>query len=153
MARRASSRLSILRAKGTADLPCPLILQVKITLEKDPRYDAVGSSSQREELFEKFLARNGSSGAEPSMAGAPSEPAEDPAVRKAREKKERAAASLREREEQIRAQQRKVGQDVQRSRGLVGREEAEREFGTLLVDKVHEHDVSRLCSPLLPWPS
>ena len=125
-------------------------MQVKVTLEKDPRYDAVGSSSLREELFEKLIrGRNGSSGEKrPSTGTGPSEPIEDPAARKAREKEERAAASLREREEQIRAQQRKVGLDVQRSRGLVGREEAEREFGTLLVDKVHEHDVSTYPSSL-----
>ena len=49
---------------------------------------------------------------------------------------------MRERADAVRAQQGRVANDIGRSRGLVGRKEAEREFGTLLVDQVKDHDVS-----------
>jgi transcription elongation regulator 1 len=126
-------------------------------LEHDPRYDAVGSSSLREELFlthtRHLSSAPSSTSASSSTRLGPAESSsstmakgekattETESERRAREKKERAEASLREREEKVRAQQGKVQVDIGRSRGLAGKEEAEREFGSLLIDKVVEHDV------------
>jgi transcription elongation regulator 1 len=91
----------------------------------------VGSSSLREELFKSFRGKIASSSA----------PTEDPAAKRAREKKEREAASLREREAKVRDEQFKVTMDVNKSRAGAGKEEAERLFGSLLVDAVRD-DVS-----------
>ncbi|CDZ98049.1 Transcription factor CA150 [Phaffia rhodozyma] len=116
---------------------------VKRKFERDPRYDAVGSSSLREELFQSFLKRPSkqTTSAESKSSSAPLTAAELEA-QKAKDKKERAEASLREREEKVRAQQGKIRLETGRARGMVGREEAEREFGSLLVDTVKEHDAS-----------
>lgn len=122
------------------------MIQVKRSLERDPRYDAVGSSSLREELFlthTRHLASNTQH--VPSSTSTRAAPSDSTSATK----KERAEASLKEREEKVRAQQGKVQMDIGRSRGLVGREEAEREFGSLLIDKVLEHDVCPISLLLL----
>jgi transcription elongation regulator 1 len=100
---------------------------------EDPRYDAVGSSSLREQLFQKYiqtLAINAKAGQE------------DEETRRAREKKERAAASLQERERQVQGAKAQASRELQRSRVGAGKEEGEREFGSLLVQAIRDHDVS-----------
>jgi acetate kinase len=101
----------------------------------DPRYDAVGSSSLREQLFRSYI--------EQLLTGPQAEASgEDEAARKAREKKEKAAASLKQRERQVQEAKMQANRELHRSRIGAGREEGEREFGSLLVQAVREHDVS-----------
>jgi hypothetical protein len=102
----------------------PKCLQVKGRHASDPRYEAVNSSSLRESLFKKHLESLSSTGA-PSKA----------------DKAARAAASLREREEQVRAEKERLARSANMARGALGREESEREFRTLLIDNVREHEV------------
>lgn len=108
---------------------------VKRRISSDVRYDAVGSSSLRAELFDNYLKKLGSEPAAP-------ETAEEAAERKLRERKERQAASLREREGKVRAEQAQVSEAVDKSRAGAGREEAERLYGSLLVDVVRSHDMT-----------
>jgi hypothetical protein len=104
----------------------------KRQISSDPRYEAVGSSSLREELFGTFLkvAAGGSCVSHPAALGShPSEKQveEDPeeAERKKKGKRERA---LREREQQVKADLSKVEAQIERSRAGLNKEEDERDF-------------------------
>lgn len=96
-------------------------------LDKDPRYDAVGSSSLREELFNTYV-KTLSGGVRPSgISSKPetSEESEADRVRKNRERKERA---VKERGEQVRRERERVEVEMARSRNVLTREESESEF-------------------------
>ncbi|BGP47585.1 hypothetical protein JCM10450v2_003448 [Rhodotorula kratochvilovae] len=108
---------------------------VKKRHASNPRYTAVVSSSQREQLFGKHLAAL-SSGALPPASSSSS--SSKPAPTK-EDKAARAAASLREREERVRAEKARAERSANVARGNLGKEEAEREFGQLLVDAVRDH--------------
>lgn len=121
--------------KETEDLtPNSKWSEVKRPISHDPRYDAVGSSSLREELFTTYLGKL-------AMTKSDETP-EQAAERKAKEKKEKAEQSLREREAQVREEKGKVQREVGKSRAGAGREEGERLYGTLLVDQVRDSEVS-----------
>ncbi len=107
---------------------------IKRGVSSDPRYDAVGSSSLREELYAGYIRKLASTNAQP-------ETAEEATERKLKERKEREAASLRERQAKINQVQEQVTKDMSKSRAGAGREEAERLFGSLLVDQVRDHEV------------
>lgn len=68
------------------------------------------------------------------------------------ERAARAAASLREREEQVRAEKERVARSTNFAKGQLGREEGERDFGTLLVDKITDHEVRSLYSDAAAYP-
>jgi uncharacterized membrane protein len=108
---------------------------VKKSIASDARYDAVGSSSLRQELFETHVKKLASSSAVP-------ETAEEAGARKVRERKAKEEASLKERQARVQQEQEKVTQEANKSRAGAGREEGERLFGSLLVDQVRSHDVS-----------
>lgn len=100
-------------------------------LDKDPRYDVVGSSSLREELFNTFMKTlSGSSSQVPQHAdlykpeASEKETAED-RKRKDKERKERA---VKEREEQVKRERGRVEVEMARSRSALSREESELEF-------------------------
>ncbi|WVR07149.1 hypothetical protein IAU60_004190 [Kwoniella sp. DSM 27419] len=109
--------------------------EVKRPLSSDPRYDAVGSSSLREELFNNYIRKLASTSAQP-------ESAEDIAARKLAERKAKQEQSLREREARVRGEKQKVEMETNKSRVGAGREEAERLFGSLLVDQVRDHNTT-----------
>lgn len=111
--------------------------QVKGRHAKDRRYDGVNSSSLRESLFNKYLASLTSGG--PPAASTSASTSQPPAPTKA-DRAARAAAALREREDQIRHEQARSQRSAQAARGAAGREEAEREFGQLLIDHVRDHE-------------
>lgn len=96
-------------------------------MSDNPRYDAVGSSTLREELFNAFLKARGSSDNK-NKADKPrsSVPVDERDVdRNRREKKERA---LKEREEQVRAQRGRTEAEIGRSKLELTKEESERAF-------------------------
>lgn len=102
---------------------------MKRKLSHDARYDAVGSSSLREELFQTFLKANGSSSSHSTSAKAKdetgrSDTAED-AEQKRRNKKEQA---LKEREQKVRADRSRMDAEIGRSKMGLNLEEGEREF-------------------------
>lgn len=106
-------------------------------LKGEQRYEAVGSSSLREEIWTRWSHKVRDDVAAAAATG----PADE--ERKARERKERQEASLRAREEQVRRDKDAIARDAGRSRLNLGREESEREYRTLLVDAVRDHTVRR----------
>jgi transcription elongation regulator 1 len=108
---------------------------VRKSISSDPRYDAVGSSTLRQELFDTHIKKLASSS---TVAETPKEAAE----RKVRERKAKEEASLRERQARVQQEQEKVSLEANKSRAGASREEGERLFGSLLVDQVRSHDVS-----------
>ncbi|KAH7326818.1 hypothetical protein B0J17DRAFT_741198 [Rhizoctonia solani] len=116
---------------------------VKRGIAQDPKYDAVGSATRREELFNKFkssLERESVPEVESSETNAETKGEKEKESKAAR--RERA---LKEREAQVREVQSNVERDIGRSRGKLGREEADLEFGTVLTDAIRD--------PLATWDS
>lgn len=98
--------------------------QVKKGIQKDSRYDAVGSSSLREELFNTFVKGLGTSATVTTNQNSPLnqfEEAElDPAERKRR--------AVKEREEQVKMQRSRVHASNEKAKLGIDREEGERLF-------------------------
>ncbi|WWC61769.1 uncharacterized protein I303_104354 [Kwoniella dejecticola CBS 10117] len=115
---------------------------VKKTIYKDSRYDAVGSSSLREELFNNHIKNLASSSNSNGDAAKDVLSKEEQAARKSAERKAKAEASLKERENKIRQERSKIEFENNKSRIGAGKEEAERLFGSLLVDQVRDHHIS-----------
>lgn len=139
----------------------------KRSISSDRRYDAVGSSSLREELFNNYV-RGLSSTSNPAKSNSEeqsindkeeaaarrlaerkadqsaqsSESKEDAAARKLAERKAKSEASLREREAKVREERERVEREMHKSKVGAGREEAETLFTSLLVDSVRDPNVS-----------
>ncbi|WVN88207.1 uncharacterized protein L203_103408 [Cryptococcus depauperatus CBS 7841] len=141
---------------------------VKRNLSSDPRYDAVGSSSLREDLFniytrrlssgstvasiaekcnladkeEAAVSRLAESKAPQSELSGKKESKEEAATRKIAERKTRAEASLGERENKVREERQRIEMEMKKSRAGADKEEGERLFGSLLVDVLRDNDVT-----------
>jgi len=104
---------------------CP---QVKQIISKDPRYDAVGSSSLRTELFNTFMnARSNRTvpGSTETQGGdVPSVEQGDDTQRR----KDRKAEAVKEREEKVKAERERVQATIEKSRSGLNREEGELQF-------------------------
>lgn len=103
-----------------------LCTQVKKAISADPRYDAVGSSSLREELFNTFLNS-------PSKRTDPRDkPIEDTAsvegVDETQKRKDRKAQAVKDREEKIKAERDRVQANIEKSRVGLNKEEGELQF-------------------------
>lgn len=122
----------------SADRGCQLkrSTQIKQGMVSDPRYDAVGSSSLRESLFNQYKQ-----GLAWPLTQGYDEVKQDGQDKKM-SKEERAKASLQVRERAVRDAQQQSSRDLQRSRQGAEREEGEREYGSLLVQAVRDHSVS-----------
>jgi len=105
-----------------------LLIQVKKTISGDPSYDAVGSSSLREELFNTFLNalsnktvpdKSEKQGAEVTST----EPGDD-----TQKRKNRKAQAVKEREEKVKAERERVQATIEKSRIGLSREEGELQF-------------------------
>lgn len=106
---------------------------MKRKIQDDPRYDAVGSSHLREELFTTYLKAQGSADTShttppQTIADSTLEPGEEAEADKDRTRQERAERAVKEREGKIRAERSKVDAEIDRSRLVVGKEEGEREY-------------------------
>lgn len=112
--------------------------EVKKAIYADPRYDAVGSSSLREELFNTFLTSQ-------SNRTVP-DPSEKPVVDIApvegidetQQRKDRKAQAVKEREVKIKAERDRVQTNIEKSRVDLNKEEGELQFRTLLTDAIRE---------------
>ncbi|KAG1779704.1 Hsp90 protein-domain-containing protein [Suillus placidus] len=126
---------SLLRESGVVRSDS-LWKDVKRKLSHDARYDAVGSSSLREELFQTFLKAHGSSSSHSASTQVKDETStEEDAEQKRRDKKEQA---LKEREQKVRADRSRMDAEIGRSKMGLNLEEGEREFRTLLTDAVRD---------------
>jgi len=121
---------ALLREKNANEKSAWKDFKRKISL--DPRYEAVGSSSLREELFDAFLKANagGSSTSRPSASTShsPEKKAEEDPEEGERKKKEKRERALREREQKVKADLSKVEAQIGRSRAGLNKEEDERDF-------------------------
>lgn len=100
---------------------------VKRGLDKDPRYDAVGSSSLREELFNTYV-KTLSRGTPPLRAPDQSKSTEESETDRRRRDRERKERAVKEREEQVRRERERVEAQMAQSRKVLTREESELEF-------------------------
>jgi hypothetical protein len=139
------------------------LVQVKRNLIKDPRYDALGSSTLREELFATFLKAL-SSGTSPNVGTSEQSSFKEDAKPKD-DRKLRAERALRDREEQTRAERGKIERDIGRSKAALGSVESEEDLMSFYVDCVRDPlvcaygviaqgrpDYSRYLSPLAFLP-
>lgn len=110
---------------------------MKRKIQDDPRYDAVGSSHLREELFHTYLKAQGAGPASVphEVTTSQSTPeliqqaiSEEDETQWERERKERKERAVKEREEKIHAARSKVDAEIDRSRLAINREEGELEF-------------------------
>ncbi|KAI0775935.1 hypothetical protein BD413DRAFT_256226 [Trametes elegans] len=138
---------ALLKESGLAK-PGAVWKEIKKQLVSDPRYDAVGSSSLREELFNTYIKAGASdevtTASTPEGAGAPQSQktsAEDEEERE-RRRKERKERAVREREEKVRAERSKVEAEIDRSKLGLTKEEGELEFRTMLTDAIRDPQVT-----------
>ncbi|KAH9977725.1 Hsp90 protein-domain-containing protein [Lactifluus volemus] len=111
--------------------------EVKKNISEDPRYDTVGSSSLREELFNTFLSAR-SSQAIPDQSKKQIDASSVEQVDEIQKRKDRKAQAVKDREEKIRAERERVQANIEKSRIGLNREEGELQFRTLLTDAIRE---------------
>ncbi|KAH8830866.1 Hsp90 protein-domain-containing protein [Flagelloscypha sp. PMI_526] len=107
---------------------------IKRKLYDDPRYDAVGSSSLRQELFESFVKAGGLK-VEPNAVASSSGMSGETEKLTKQERKERA---VREREDKVRSERHKIQSQIDKSKLGMNLEEGERIFRVLLVDAIRD---------------
>lgn len=122
------------------------------TIYSDPRYDAVGSSSLREELYAAYLKAQTAKATGSNTAAEPIRSADSPSGSKNAEeteeetkkriRREKAEKATKEREEQVRREKDKVDRQIDRSKGNLTHEKAVEEFMTLLTDAIRDPTVS-----------
>jgi len=102
--------------------------QAKKAISLDPRYDAVGSSSLREELFNTFSSLQ----ANRTVADPTEKPAVDIAsadrADETQKRKDRKANAVKEREEKIKAERDRLQANIEKSRVDLNKEEGESQF-------------------------
>jgi len=104
-------------------------IQVKKTISDDPRYDAVGSSSLRAELFNTFLnARSNRTVLDESETQGTDVPSAEQGNDTQKRKKDRKAEAVKEREKMVRAELERVQATIEKSRSGLNREEGELQF-------------------------
>ncbi|KIM22077.1 hypothetical protein M408DRAFT_333084 [Serendipita vermifera MAFF 305830] len=120
--------------------------EAKKEFQKDSRYDPVGSSTLREELYDAYVKSLGegseavgtSTGASNALQSADTAPAK----LDEEEKKRRREKAVREREERVRSEKERTAQQNARSRAGLNQEEAELAFNSLLIDAIRDPTVS-----------
>ena len=103
---------------------------MKKSITNDHRYDAVGSSSLREELFNTFLKAQQSPSKESleDVGSSQTDQGEVDPAEKERLRKERKERAVREREERVKTERNKLEAQIDRTRTGLNKEEGEREF-------------------------
>ncbi|KAJ7368267.1 Hsp90 protein-domain-containing protein [Mycena albidolilacea] len=135
---------ALLKERGVAQ-EGSLWKDVKRDLTEDPRYDAVGSSSLREELFNTFLKGKSLSSTAP-VEDAPkaddAEEREESYEEQQKKRRERAEQAVKEREEKVRADLGRVEAEIGRSRQLGDKEEGEMLFKSMLTDAIRDPQIT-----------
>ena len=102
--------------------------QVKKTISDDPRYDAVGSSSLREELFNTFLNAQANRAVPDQGRKQDVELLSTEQVDETQRRKDRKVQAVKDREEKIRAERERVQADIEKSRIGLNREGEDLQF-------------------------
>ncbi|KAF8913882.1 Hsp90 protein-domain-containing protein [Gymnopilus junonius] len=109
--------------------------EAKNSLYKDPRYEAVGSSSLREELFDVFLkGKNGHGLSENADASS----SKNPSPEDVPDRQERRNKAVKEREDRVRTERRRLEVDIEKSKIGINLGEGERLYMTLLTDAIRD---------------
>ncbi|KAI0698538.1 hypothetical protein C8T65DRAFT_581745 [Cerioporus squamosus] len=137
---------ALLKESGLAK-PGAVWKEIKKNLVSDPRYDAVGSSSLREELFNTYIKAGASdpTGSQPTDATSQPQPGPTPEEDEAeheRRRQERKERAVREREEKVRAERSKLEAEIDRSKLGLTKEEGELDFRTMLTDAIRDPQVT-----------
>lgn len=101
--------------------------EVRESLKKDRRFEVIASNTVKEGIWKQWIEKPSGQMAQTEVQGT---------------KKSRQEASLKAREADVRLQKERLEKAADKTRNLLGREEAERVFQSLLVDAVRDHDVS-----------
>lgn len=103
---------------------------MKRSLTRDPRYDAVGSSSLREELFKTFqkAQEKGRGEKAATIEDSPDNGKMDADIDENERRRLRKEKAVREREEKVRIERGIVEANIGRSRNELNKEEGERNF-------------------------
>ncbi|KAF8165360.1 Hsp90 protein-domain-containing protein [Crassisporium funariophilum] len=118
--------------------------EAKKAICKDPRYEAVGSSSLREELYQTFLKGQGSLDAKKQDSSDIT--TQDVNTKgSVGDRQERRNKAVKEREDKVKTERRRLDADIEKSKLGIDQEEGERSFRTLLTDAIRD--------PLVTWES
>ncbi|KDR83759.1 hypothetical protein GALMADRAFT_236117 [Galerina marginata CBS 339.88] len=112
--------------------------EAKKLIHKDPRYEAVGSSSLREELYNTFVKGNDARTSSNKVDNLSTIPREMSSHDGPADREERRNKAVKEREDRIKAERQRLNADIERSKMGISKEEGERTFMTLLTDAIRE---------------
>ncbi|KAF9058208.1 hypothetical protein BJ165DRAFT_1426379 [Panaeolus papilionaceus] len=114
--------------------------EAKKSVHKDPRYDAVGSSSLREELYNTFLKGiAGKSTAEiPEKSQSPEKDDNAMEVDQAEDKQKRREKAVKEREAKVVEERQRLEARNEKTKKGMNMEEGERAFMTMLTDAIRD---------------
>ncbi|KAH9951680.1 hypothetical protein B0H21DRAFT_842655 [Amylocystis lapponica] len=143
-AQKAEANFFALLKQSEIATPGAVWKDVKRKVSDDPRYDAVGSSSLREELFNSYLKAHGSSSTPETTDrnDTDKETGEIDEEERERKRQEKKVRAVKEREEKVKAERSKVEADIGRSRMGLNKEEGELEFRTMLTDAIRDPQVT-----------
>ncbi|KAG6880045.1 hypothetical protein C0992_007362 [Termitomyces sp. T32_za158] len=133
---------SLLREKGNYE-DGSTWKDVKRKLYDDPRYDAVGSSSLREELYNIYMKshhdeKDGQNVSCPTPLNDDTQQGSSETNAKQILREEKKERAVKEREQKVRLERERLEADIDRSRNDVNREEGERTYKTMLVDAIRD---------------
>ncbi|KAG5636611.1 hypothetical protein H0H81_007408 [Sphagnurus paluster] len=116
---------------------------VKRKLYNDPRYDAVGSSSLREELFNTFLkGKNTRVFQEPSASSTQVVEEDEDMEDKERLRKQKKERAIQDRQQKVQQERERLEVDIGKSRNDVSREQGERDYKTMLTDAIRDPQIT-----------
>jgi hypothetical protein len=105
-----------------------LFIQVKKTISQDPRYDSVGSSSLRGELFNTFLNAQANQIVSDQIERQGADISSAERGDETQKRGDRKAQAVKERGEKIKAERERVQATIEKSRIGLNREEGELQF-------------------------
>ncbi|KAI0774144.1 hypothetical protein C8Q74DRAFT_813049 [Fomes fomentarius] len=143
-AKKAEADFFALLKEGGLAKPGAVWKEIKKHLTADPRYDAVGSSSLREELFNTYIKAGATDTAEDNKSpGVTSQSQPSPTPKQdeeehERRRKDRKERAVKDREEKVKAELSKLEAEIDRSKRGLTKEEGELEFRTMLTDAIRD---------------
>ena len=106
-------------------------------LHKDTRYEAVGSSSLREELYNTFMkGRISQPSVDLSAVDNSDQIVDDHVKDVASDRQERRDKAVKEREDKVKDERRRLDAEIEKSKSGIDREEGERSF-MCVIDSLH----------------
>ncbi|PLW36953.1 hypothetical protein PCASD_06663 [Puccinia coronata f. sp. avenae] len=127
-----AEKASLVEEEGYADF--------KLRVQKDARFLAITSNSSKESMWKKWREESRRAAAANDKNSSTNGISELESQKTNEEKKNREMQSLKAREEQVRSMHKTLEKASKQTKTLLGREEAEREFESFLIDHVRDHN-------------